>query len=50
MPAAITHLFRYPVKSMGGHLLEKSTLTARGIPGDRAWTLKDEETRRYKGR
>ena len=23
MPAAITHLFRYPVKSMGGHLLEK---------------------------
>ncbi len=49
MPATITHLFRYPIKSMGGHPLEKSTLTAKGIPGDRAWTLKDEERGGIKG-
>ena len=49
MPATITKLFRYPVKSMGGHPLEKSTLTAKGIPGDRAWTLKDEERGGIKG-
>ena len=34
---------------MGGHPLEKSTLTAKGIPGDRAWTLKDEEHGGIKG-
>ena len=43
MSATVTHLLRYPVKSMGGHALQRSALTAKGIPGDRAWTLKDEE-------
>ena len=49
MPATVTHLLRYPVKSMGGHALKRSALTAKGIPGDRAWTLKDEERGGIKG-
>ena len=49
MKASINALYRYPVKSMGGHALQRSALTAKGIPGDRAWTLKDEERGGIKG-
>ena len=49
MSATVTRLLRYPVKSMGGHALQRSALTAKGIPGDRAWTLKDEERGGIKG-
>ena len=49
MSAAIVDLYRYPVKSMGGHALERTALTDKGIPGDRAWTLKDEERGGIKG-
>ena len=45
----ITELYRYPVKSMGGHRLDSITLTEQGIPGDRCWTLKDEERGGIKG-
>ena len=45
----VTQLFRYPIKSMGGHALEEITLTTKGIPGDRAWALKDEERGGIKG-
>jgi hypothetical protein len=38
----IAELYRYPVKSMGGERLTSAPLTAAGIPGDRAWALKDE--------
>ena len=37
----VTHIYRYPVKSMGGHELDQAELTATGIPGDRCWTLRD---------
>lgn len=38
----IAELYRYPVKSMGGERLDRAALTDTGIPGDRAWALKDE--------
>jgi len=33
---------RYPVKSMGGELLDEVELGAGGLPGDRAWAVRDE--------
>ena len=49
MHATITDIFRYPVKSMKGHSLSSALLTKRGIPGDRAWALKDEQRGGIKG-
>ncbi len=39
----IRGLFRYPVKSMGGEALEALRIGPRGVPGDRAWAVRDEE-------
>jgi uncharacterized protein YcbX len=33
---------RYPVKSLGGELLEEVDLAERGLPGDRVWAVRDE--------
>ncbi len=49
MSIRITDLFRYPIKSMGGHPLDEVALTPLGLPGDRCWTLKDEERGGIKG-
>lgn len=38
----VDRLFRHPVKSMLGESVERAELTPNGIPGDRAWALKDE--------
>ena len=49
MSITVTELFRYPVKSMGGHPLNQVNLGVNGIPGDRCWTLKDDERGGIKG-
>jgi MOSC domain-containing protein len=38
----IQQLLRYPVKSMGGEPIARAALSARGIPGDRGWAVRDE--------
>ena len=36
-------IHRYPVKSMLGEMLAETSLGANGIPGDRAWGVRDEQ-------
>ncbi len=38
----IQGLFRYPVKSMGGEALTALDIGPNGVPGDRAWAVRDE--------
>ena len=49
MHIKIIDIFRYPIKSMGGHSLQQTHLSEMGIPGDRCWTLKDEQRGGIKG-
>ncbi len=39
----VTQLRRYPVKSMGGEIIESLSLGSGGMPGDRAWAIRDEK-------
>lgn len=45
----VIEIWRYPVKSMGGERLERSSLGELGIPGDRGWALRDEEAQEIRG-
>ncbi len=38
----IQEIRRYPVKSMDGEVLATADLGPRGLPGDRAWAVRDE--------
>ena len=38
----VKEIRRYPVKSLGGEMLEEVDLALRGLPGDRAWAVRDE--------
>ena len=42
---SISHLYVYPIKSLGGIELNSASLTDRGIEHDRRWMLVDEEYR-----
>lgn len=42
-------MWRYPVKSMAGHRLDRCVVNAMGIPGDRGWALRDEATKEIRG-
>jgi uncharacterized protein YcbX len=42
--SSLVELWRYPVKSMMGEELEASLVTERGLLGDRAYALVDQET------
>lgn len=41
----ISHLFVYPIKSLGGASLRSAEITDRGLKFDRRWMLIDEENR-----
>lgn len=41
-PITVQQIRRYPVKSMGGEVLERVEVTANGLVGDRAWAVRDE--------
>jgi uncharacterized protein len=41
----ISHLYIYPVKSLGGIALDKANITDRGFTYDRRWMLIDENNR-----
>ena len=38
----IAEIWRYPVKSMGGECIAQTGVGANGVPGDRAWAVRDE--------
>ena len=40
----VSAIFRYPVKSMLGESLDRASMDARGLVGDRAFALIDDET------
>ena len=41
----IRQIWRYPVKSMSGQLLDECDVGIRGLPGDRGWALREEKAK-----
>lgn len=41
--ARVVQIWRYPVKSMMGEELDRAEVAENGIPGDRAWAVRDEK-------
>lgn len=39
----VTQIWRYPVKSMGGELIDEGSVGERGIHLDRGWAIRDEK-------
>jgi uncharacterized protein len=40
---AVSALWRYPVKSLGGETIERADFNSRGVHGDRLWAVRDVE-------
>jgi uncharacterized protein YcbX len=38
----VAKLFRHPVESMAGEVIARAELGPNGVPGDRAWAVRDE--------
>lgn len=45
----IREIWRYPVKSMAGERIASCAIGTNGIPGDRAWALRDEAAGEIRG-
>jgi uncharacterized protein YcbX len=45
----VKEIWRYPVKSMAGERLARSSVGALGIPADRGWALRDEKAGEVRG-
>ena len=45
----VLELWRFPVKSLGGERITRSTLGPLGVPGDRGWALRDETAGEIRG-
>lgn len=45
----VQEIWRYPVKSMGGELLDAGVLEPHGLRGDRGWIVRDEVDGENKG-
>jgi uncharacterized protein YcbX len=41
--SVVTEIWRYPVKSMGGHRVASAAIGARGLHADRLWAVRDLE-------
>lgn len=46
---SVKEIWRYPVKSMRGEQLTETVLTGGGVPLDRGWAVRDEETQTIVG-
>ena len=44
MPPTIEEIWRYPIKSLRGERLDRSSVTERGLLGDRLWAVTDTES------
>ncbi|MEZ5533699.1 MAG: MOSC N-terminal beta barrel domain-containing protein [Steroidobacteraceae bacterium] len=44
----VVELWRYPVKSLGGERIEKASLIAGGLAGDRHWAVRERQIRSAK--
>jgi hypothetical protein len=45
----VREIWRHPVKSMQGERVARTPLGASGVPGDRAWALRDEKAGEIRG-
>ncbi len=45
----IAEIWRYPVKSMAGERLARAFVARSGLPGDRAWAVRDEAAGEIRG-
>jgi uncharacterized protein YcbX len=41
MTTTVTQLWRFPVKSMGGHIVDEVRVDRRGVHADRLWAVRD---------